>query len=146
MIVRLTLGDETFEVEVGPLDARPITATVEGEQFEFWPPSSSAAAPVPAAASPTSPRPTSPSAATPQPATSPPAENGDNAIRAPLPGVIVSVAVKAGEAVAVGQEVCALEAMKMKNAIRATRAGVIARVHVAPGQAVRHRDLLAEYA
>ena len=60
--------------------------------------------------------------------------------------VIVSVAVKAGEAVAVGQEVCALEAMKMKNAIRATRAGVIARVHVAPGQAVRHRDLLAEYA
>jgi biotin carboxyl carrier protein len=61
-----------------------------------------------------------------------------------IPGVVDSIAVQAGDAVAVGQVLCALEAMKMKNAIRASRAGQIARLHVVVGQHVRHNDPLVE--
>ena len=59
-----------------------------------------------------------------------------------MPGQIVEVFVKAGDAVEAGQEVCSLEAMKMKNVIRSHRNGVIASVDVTPGQAVAHGDIL----
>jgi biotin carboxyl carrier protein len=45
----------------------------------------------------------------------------------------------------VGDELCTLEAMKMKNVIRAPRAGTIASVKVAVGQHVKHHDVLVEY-
>ncbi len=73
------------------------------------------------------------------------ARQAEGAVRAPIPGVIVSVAVQPGQAVTVGQELCVLEAMKMKNVIRAPRAGVIAAVRVAVGQTVKHKDVLVEY-
>jgi biotin carboxyl carrier protein len=66
-------------------------------------------------------------------------------VRAPIPGVIVSIVVNVGEAVNVGQELCVLEAMKMKNSIRATRAGQIATIHVNIGQQVKHNEPLVEY-
>jgi biotin carboxyl carrier protein len=66
-------------------------------------------------------------------------------VPAPLPGVIVAVSVQPGAEVSLGQELCVLEAMKMKNAIRAPRAGRIVSVHVAVGQTVKHRDVLVEY-
>ncbi len=72
--------------------------------------------------------------------------NSSKVVRAPIPGVIVSVAVQPGATVSVGQELCMLEAMKMKNIIRATRSGQIAAVHVSVGQAVKHHDVLMEYA
>jgi biotin carboxyl carrier protein len=67
------------------------------------------------------------------------------AVRAPIPGVIVSLAIEPGTTVSTGQELCVLEAMKMKNSIRAARAGQIAAIHVTPGQAVKHRDVLMEF-
>ena len=67
------------------------------------------------------------------------------AVNAPLPGVIVAVSVKPGETVAHGQELCTIEAMKMKNVIRAGRAGTIAAVHVTLNQHVKHHDVLLEF-
>jgi biotin carboxyl carrier protein len=67
-------------------------------------------------------------------------------VLAPIPGVILSIAVKPGDAVVFGQELCVLEAMKMKNQIRANRAGKIAELRVAPGEQVRHSQVLFEYA
>jgi len=55
---------------------------------------------------------------------------------APLPGKILSVAVKAGNQVRRGDELCVIEAMKMGNSVKAPRAGVVAEVRVAPGDAV----------
>ena len=77
-----------------------------------------------------------------------PVSGGDKArwVRAPIPGVIVAIAVKPGAKVQIGDELCALEAMKMRNAIRATRAGQIAAVHVTVGQHVKHQELLVEFA
>ena len=73
-------------------------------------------------------------------------QSARKAIYAPIPGVIDSVAVGPGDVVSMGQEVCVLEAMKMKNIIRAPRAGQVAVVHVSAGQHVKHNDLLLEYA
>ena len=62
-----------------------------------------------------------------------------------MPGTILSVQVSAGDAVAVGQELCVLEAMKMKNSIKSPRDGVISSVGVHEGQNVAHGTLLIEF-
>jgi len=139
--VRVTVQGETFAVEVLDPLARPVVALVEGERFEVWPETDPTAAL--AASSPSAP------AAPPQPVIhSPNGHTGSAvgaAVLAPLPGVVASIDVKSGDTVSVGQELLAIEAMKMKNIIRAVRAGCIARVHVAPGQSVQHKQLLVEY-
>ncbi|KAJ1723941.1 hypothetical protein LPJ53_001750 [Coemansia erecta] len=65
-------------------------------------------------------------------------------VLAPMPGVIVSVAVAAGDTVAEGEEVAVVEAMKMQNVLRAPRAGVVKTVHVAAGATVGGEDVLIE--
>ena len=82
-----------------------------------------------------------------RPRASAPTAGVDNAkaVRAPIPGVIISVAVKPGDVVKHGQELCVLEAMKMKNVIRASRAGTISVVHTTAQQHVKHHDVLMEY-
>jgi glutaconyl-CoA decarboxylase len=57
-------------------------------------------------------------------------------VTAPIPGKVLSVAVKAGDAVRKGDELCVIEAMKMGNSIRAQRDGTVRQVLVAPGQTV----------
>jgi biotin carboxyl carrier protein len=66
-------------------------------------------------------------------------------VLAPIPGVILTILVKEGDDVAYGQDLCIIEAMKMRNAIKAARTGRIAAVRVAPGQTVNHHDVLMEY-
>ncbi len=67
-------------------------------------------------------------------------------VRAPIPGVILTVAVQPGASVTPGQELCVLEAMKMRNPICAGRAGIIQTVHVTAGKHVQHREVLMEFA
>lgn len=57
-------------------------------------------------------------------------------VKAPLPGVIVDVTVKAGDEIKRGDTVVILDAMKMENNITSDRAGRIAQVCVAPGESV----------
>jgi acetyl-CoA/propionyl-CoA carboxylase biotin carboxyl carrier protein len=59
-----------------------------------------------------------------------------------MPGTILDVGVRLGDAVQPGQVLCALEAMKMKSPIRAARGGTIRQVRVEEGQSVDHGDLL----
>ena len=146
MKLEVRVGDETFQVEVDDLHARPIVARVEGEEFAVWPDSGqvsptngTAAASSSLAESPTRP---SKSAV---PARMAADLTGAPVVRAPIPGVVHAILVKEGDLVASGQEICLLEAMKMQNTIRAPRAGRISRVAVAVGQAVKHRDVLLEF-
>ena len=60
----------------------------------------------------------------------------DGDLRSPMPGRIVSVAVKHGQKVSLGQPLLALEAMKMEHAICAPFAGVVAELWVAEGEQV----------
>jgi pyruvate carboxylase len=71
------------------------------------------------------------------------AEIGDpNQVGAPMPGNVVTVAVKAGQKVAAGDTLVTLEAMKMEAAVRAERDAEVAEVVVRPGQHVDAKDLL----
>jgi len=63
-------------------------------------------------------------------------------LRAPLPGRIVRIWVRAGDPVEAGARLCSLEAMKMENEILATGAGTIERVSVEPGARVEQGDEL----
>ena len=77
-------------------------------------------------------------AAAPAPAAKPaaPAPAGGYSIKTPLPGVIIDVKVNVGDAVAKGQTVVVLEAMKMENNINADRDGKVAAIQVAKGDTV----------
>ena len=64
---------------------------------------------------------------------------------APMPGIVVTVAVKAGQAVKAGDPLLSVEAMKMESQIRAERDCAVRVVHVKPGDTVGAHDLLLEF-
>jgi biotin carboxyl carrier protein len=68
---------------------------------------------------------------------------GPQRIVAPMPGKIVRVLVKKGEAVRARQPVVIIEAMKMENDVRAASDGTLAEIHVRDGQSVEAGALLA---
>jgi biotin carboxyl carrier protein len=69
-------------------------------------------------------------------------DHGPTAVRAIIPGRVVSVAVTAGDPVVAGQRLLAVEAMKMENELRAPRDGIVERVEVSVGQTVELGDSL----
>jgi biotin carboxyl carrier protein len=140
--------NQSFEVEVGDIHARPIIAIVDGEAFEIWPEDVQLVKPtavVGQAANLTGPAQPATGKAAPAPSASAALTSGAKNVLAPLPGVIVAVSVKPGDAVEHGQELCIIEAMKMKNIIRAGRAGTIGTVRVTLNQHVKHHDVLLEF-
>ena len=68
-----------------------------------------------------------------------------NAVTAPLPGVIKSIAVSPGQQVSSGDQLLVIEAMKMDNIIRASRDGTLETIHVREGQQVAYGEQLLEY-
>jgi biotin carboxyl carrier protein len=61
---------------------------------------------------------------------------GASALRSPLPGIILEINCKEGDAVKKGQKVLVLEAMKMENVINADRDGVVKEIKVNKGDSV----------
>ncbi len=61
---------------------------------------------------------------------------GTESIKAPLPGVVLSIPVKVGDTVKASDTVLVLEAMKMENAIHAGRDGRVASINVNSGDSV----------
>ena len=80
-------------------------------------------------------------------ASQPPAEtelpDGMLAVRAPLQGTIVSLAVEDGAAVRRGAQLAVMEAMKMEHVIAAEAPGIVRSLHVAPGDTIWEGQLLA---
>jgi biotin carboxyl carrier protein len=151
--VTVRVDGHAYEVEIGDLAAPPIVATIEGTPYEVWPESEPAAVSNGSGAGPRLAH-TVPIVRATAPAPAPASTNGSgaprngnasNEVRAPLPGVIVSVKARPGLNVSVGDELLVLEAMKMKNALRATRAGTVAEVIVSEGQTVKHSQVLLRY-
>jgi biotin carboxyl carrier protein len=136
---RLRIDQRTYQVEVGDIYARPVLVTVDGVLFEIWPEEAQPALQAPAAPNP------APAARREAPPPPPAVEASGKLVKAPIPGVIVEVSVKPGEAVEAGQQLLVLEAMKMKNAIRSARAGTVAALHVSLGEHVRHQQPLVEF-
>jgi biotin carboxyl carrier protein len=123
-----------YEVEIGNFTCNPVTVSVNGKNYEVEIDENSV--------------PTVEVVKLVQPAVAAafaPVANA-NVLTAPMPGKILDIAVKVGDKVAVGQPVCALEAMKMKNIIRSPRAGVVASVEVTDGQKVSFGVVIIRYA
>jgi biotin carboxyl carrier protein len=140
-VYRVTVGDTEYTVEVPNPAERPVRAIVDGETVEVHV-EEEGGVPAPRveveAPAPTIPVPAPPG----RPVASSTGAPGTGVVTAPLPGVITAVSVDLGEDVDPGEELCVLEAMKMKNPIRSTVSGTVREVHVALGEQVQHGDPL----
>jgi propionyl-CoA carboxylase alpha chain len=63
----------------------------------------------------------------------------------PMPGLLKTVAVKTGQDVKAGEELCVVEAMKMENILRAERDGTVAKLHAAPGDSLAVDQRILEF-
>jgi biotin carboxyl carrier protein len=68
---------------------------------------------------------------------------GPRQVTAPMPGKVVKLLVRPGEAVAARQGVVVVEAMKMENELRAPKSGTVAEIKVAEGMSVEAGAVLA---
>lgn len=143
----VTVQGQTFDVEVGDVTARPVIATIGATTFEVWPETpKNTLANTPQASEVRRATPPPTEMAKPQPANLPaPSSANSVAVKAPIPGVIVAITAQVGMTVSVGEELCVLEAMKMRTPIRAARAGKIAAVYISVGQQVKHHAVLMDY-
>jgi biotin carboxyl carrier protein len=70
--------------------------------------------------------------------------SGPAPLVAPMPGMIVRIAVQVGDAVQAGQSLIVMEAMKMENELRASTAGTVKAVLAQAGTAVEKGAVLLE--
>lgn len=68
-----------------------------------------------------------------------------NVIKAPMPGLIIDLRVKAGDTVKTGDPLLILEAMKMENIIKASGEGVVKAVKVKKGASVEKGQVMIEF-
>ena len=131
---KFKINGKDYDVTIGEEEGKMLQVNVNGADYQVElenAPASAPAAAAPAAAA--------PAAATPAPAApaapKAPAGAGEK-VNSPLPGVIVEVSVKEGQAVKSGQKVAVLEAMKMENEISAPKDGTITAIHVNKGDSI----------
>ena len=142
---KFKINGHEYEVAVGSVEGGVAKVSVNGTQYEVEVQSNTLIKPRPA--KPVAVAPATYSATAPvSPAKidqSVPAGGGSaSPLRSPLPGVILEVKVREGDAVKVGQPLMILEAMKMENNIDAHKAGVIKSIDKRQGDSVLESDVL----
>jgi len=70
----------------------------------------------------------------------------EKAVRCPMPGLVVSLAVAEGQEIKAGETLAVVEAMKMENVLRAERDGTIKAIRVKPGDSVAVDAVIMEFA
>jgi biotin carboxyl carrier protein len=70
------------------------------------------------------------------------ANKKDNEVKAPMPGQVLDILVRAGDSVNEGDGLIVLEAMKMENIIKSTRDGIIQSVKTKKGSSVEKNTAL----
>lgn len=63
----------------------------------------------------------------------------------PMPGLVVSIAVEAGQTVEEGQVLCTIEAMKMENVLRAEKKGVVSKINAEAGASLAVDEVIMEF-
>jgi propionyl-CoA carboxylase alpha chain len=64
----------------------------------------------------------------------------------PMPGLLKAIAVREGQEVKAGEELCVVEAMKMENILRADRDATVAKLHAGPGDSLAVDQKILEFA
>lgn len=122
------INGKEYEVTIGEAEGKHLTVNVNGADYQVELENAPVAAPVQAApvaqAAPAAP------AAAPKPA------GAGTTVKSPLPGIIISIDVKEGQAVKRGQKVAVIEAMKMENDILAEQDGTVTAIHANKGDSV----------
>lgn len=126
---KFKISGKEYNVTIGSIENKIANVNVNGKDYEVELENDIASAPVtaPVAAA----APVASAAAAP----AKPAGAGTK-VTSPLPGVIIEVSVKEGQAVKAGQKVAVIEAMKMENEIAASQDGTVTAIHVAKGDSV----------
>ena len=128
----ITVNGTAYEVEVEE-------AGVVASAPKAAPKAAPAAAPAPKAAPAPAPKAAAPA---PPPKAAAPVAAGATTVSAPMPGKVLSINVKAGDAVKSGDVLLILEAMKMQNEIMAPADGTVSDVRVSAGQTVATGDVM----
>jgi biotin carboxyl carrier protein len=145
--LHVKVNGKEYDVEVSDFSGGTADVTVNGTQYAIEIEEAGGSMPAPAAKT-SAPAPTvaSKSAAAAAAPVAIAQAGATDVISAPMPGVIMDITVKPGDKVAVGDTVCALEAMKMKNLLRSTREGTVASVEVSEGQRVPFGAVIIRFA
>ena len=133
---KFRINGNEYNVEINSVEGNLADVTVNGAAYKVEMENAPAAPAAPAAtANPAAQaRQDAPAAAPAKPAPAP--AGAGKAITSPLPGVIIEVSVKEGQAVKAGQKVAVIEAMKMENEIQAASDGTVTAVLVNKGDSV----------
>lgn len=146
--LQVKVNGKPFEVEVGDFTGETADVTVNGKQYsiEIEEVGGAVLQPVVKPVIPATVPVKTATAVAPAAAVTVAAAGATDVISAPMPGVILDITVKPGDAVTTGTIVFALEAMKMKNMIRSHRDGVVASVEVTEGQRVPFGAVIIRFA
>ena len=139
--ILVRVDDQEIMVEIEDITASPVIAKIEGQKYEVVL-GDQVGTPQVKTVKRVSPPTTTTGPQEPVPA---PESVSVDAVTAPMPGDIIEINVRPGQHVGVGDELCVLEAMKMKNVIYATREGAIASIEVSEGQSVDYGTVLVTY-
>lgn len=133
---KFRINGNEYNVEINSVEGNLADVTVNGAAYKVEMENAPATPAAPAAtANPAAQaRQDAPAAAPVKPAPAP--AGAGKAITSPLPGVIIEVSVKEGQAVKAGQKVAVIEAMKMENEIQASSDGTVTAVLVNKGDSV----------
>ncbi len=136
---KYTINGNQYEVTIGDIEGTVATVNVNGEEYKVeWEPEAEPEKKKPVLGKPAAAAAADSSAETASAAN----VNTNNAVKAPLPGVITSIEVAVGDEVKAGDTVLVLEAMKMANNIEAEKNGKVTAILVQAGQSVMEDDAL----
>lgn len=140
------INGHDYQVDVNSVEGGIADVTVNGNDYKVEladavpAPAQQAVRPAPQTVSTgapaVTPQATAPAPQAAQTATASAPQGKGEVVTAPLPGVILDIKVKVGDAVKAGQTVAVLEAMKMENEIESTASGTVTAVNAGKGDSV----------
>jgi biotin carboxyl carrier protein len=137
MTYRISIGEQTFEIEIGGIAGQTAQVRVDGVAYDVR----IEDRPTTAAVDQTAAAPVSRAAISTPPAAAP-AAAGAGTLQAPIPGTIMAILVEVGDAVGAGQVVAIMEAMKMENNLVSRVAGTVREIRVQKGAEVATGDVV----
>ena len=136
---KFKINGNDYNVAINSVEGGLADVTVNGASYKVELESAPAA---PVAASRAAGAATAPVAAPAAAPVAPKAAGEGTAVVSPLPGVIIEVSVKEGQAVKKGQKVAVIEAMKMENEIPALADGTVTSIKVSKGDSILEGDTI----